>query len=62
MLGSTPNQANQIYAFRIGAGDIDLVAQHIAVVPEPETCAMLMAGLGLVGWVGARRRRGVNRS
>ena len=23
-----------------------------AVVPEPETCAMMMAGLGLIGWIG----------
>jgi len=26
-------------------------------VPEPETWAMMVAGLGLVGWVAARRRR-----
>ena len=28
----------------------------VAVVPEPETYAMLLAGLGLIGWIGARRR------
>jgi hypothetical protein len=26
-------------------------------VPEPETYAMLMAGLGVVGWVARRRRQ-----
>ncbi len=31
---------------------------HIAAVPEPETYAMLLAGLGLVGWM-ARRRKAV---
>lgn len=29
---------------------------EVAAVPEPETYAMLLAGLGLVGWIGARRR------
>ena len=29
---------------------------QVAVVPEPETYAMLLAGLGLIGWIGARRR------
>lgn len=28
----------------------------IAAVPEPETWVMLLAGLGLVGWVGMRRK------
>jgi hypothetical protein len=27
-----------------------------APVPEPETWAMLLAGLGLVGWMARRRR------
>jgi len=29
----------------------------VASVPEPETYAMLLAGLGLVGWVGRRRKQ-----
>lgn len=29
---------------------------QVAVVPEPETYAMMLAGLGLIGWIGARRR------
>lgn len=33
------------------------VSQVIAAVPEPETWAMLLAGLGLVGWAARRRVR-----
>jgi hypothetical protein len=49
----------------VGIYDFDIFAQgvgaranfSIAVVPEPETYAMLLAGLGLVGAVTRRRRR-----
>ena len=30
---------------------------YLAPVPEPETYAMLLAGLGLIGFVAKRRRR-----
>ena len=30
----------------------------IPVVPEPETYALMLAGLGALGWIGRRRRRG----
>lgn len=30
---------------------------HVAVIPEPETYAMLLAGLGLMGFVARRRQR-----
>ena len=29
---------------------------QVAVVPDREAYAMLLAGLGLIGWIGARRR------
>jgi len=34
----------------------DLDAVSISAVPEPETYAMMLAGLGVVGWVARRRR------
>ena len=51
-----------VYSFAIGgmagsAGSYSLVASTTPV-PEPETYAMLLAGLGIIGFV-ARRRRSV---
>jgi hypothetical protein len=51
---------NQFFVF--GFGDSDLggstfVQQQITAVPEPETYALMLAGLGLVGWM-SRHRRG----
>jgi autotransporter-associated beta strand protein len=37
-----------------GANGVDL---NIAAVPEPETYAMLLAGLGVLGWAARRRKR-----
>ena len=34
----------------------DLDAVSISAVPEPETYAMMLAGLGIVGWMARRRR------
>jgi uncharacterized protein len=39
-----------------GSG-VDRMIQITAAVPEPETYAMLLAGLGLVGTIARRRRR-----
>ena len=39
-----------------GSGEVRGQLFQVAVVPEPETYAMLLAGLGLIGWIGARRR------
>jgi hypothetical protein len=33
---------------------------HVTAVPEPETVAMLLAGLGVVGWASRRRAARVN--
>lgn len=30
---------------------------HVTAVPEPETVTMLLAGLGVIGWIGRRRRK-----
>jgi hypothetical protein len=37
-----------------GAGEI---RGQIMLVPEPETYALMLAGLGLVGWAASRRRK-----
>ena len=42
------------------SGNFDTVAQdqlYLAPIPEPETYAMMLAGLGLIGFVAGRRRR-----
>ena len=40
------------YSNAVGAGDWVMTGS----VPEPETYAMMVAGLGLLGWVGRRRK------
>jgi hypothetical protein len=60
----TPATASGFYvnlhntAYPSGAirGQLSYVST-VSAVPEPETFAMLLAGLGVVGWVGARRRK-----
>ncbi len=43
-----------LHAYKVSATDL---AGYIAPVPEPETYAMLLVGLGLVGFVARRRQR-----
>lgn len=47
-------KGNQLYAMAVHPGDVGAV---VASVPEPETYAMLLAGLGLIGVIGRRRSR-----
>lgn len=48
------HQDNEFHAWAVRDGDITAVA---APVPEPETYAMMLAGLGLIGFVARRRRQ-----
>lgn len=52
---------NSFYVF--AATDADLgatyVAQSIATVPEPESYAMMLAGLGLLGFIARRKKQAV---
>jgi hypothetical protein len=53
---------NKFYVFGVTDADLAAVgatyaAQSIAPIPEPETYAMLLAGLGLLGCMARRRRR-----
>jgi len=45
-----------VHTFAIPSGAVRGQLIQVAVVPEPETYALLLAGLGLVGGVVARRR------
>jgi hypothetical protein len=45
-----------LQAYKVSAADL---ATYAAPVPEPETVALLGAGLGLLGWTACRRQRGV---
>lgn len=49
-LGTNPTGARDTSAF------IDRVAMNVTPVPEPETYAMLLAGLGLMGAIARRRK------
>ena len=63
-LGSVGAIDNPNQWFVFGVTDADLanlgasyVPQQIAAVPEPQTYALLLAGLGVIGWVARRRAR-----
>lgn len=43
------------YAWAVSNGDVGVAA--VAVVPEPEVYALMLAGLGLVGFIARRKRR-----
>lgn len=44
---------------KVGLDNVSLA--QVAAVPEPGEWVMMLAGLGLVGWAAARRRRGSDR-
>jgi PEP-CTERM motif len=46
-------QSNLFYAWAVRPGDV----AGVAAVPEPETYAMMLAGLGLLGFVARRRKQ-----
>ena len=49
---------NKFYVFAVDAGSLPTFqAQSITAVPEPETFAMLLAGLGVVGAFARRRHK-----
>ncbi|MGY1490667.1 PEP-CTERM sorting domain-containing protein [Methylobacillus pratensis] len=47
---------SQTYATRLTQSDVFNQVVAVAAVPEPETYAMLLAGLGLMGFVARRRK------
>jgi hypothetical protein len=38
------------------SGNTGVIGATVAAVPEPETYAMMLAGLGLMGWTARRRK------
>ena len=51
LFGPNPNQNNANLTFAVGSG-----STPVPFIPEPETYALMLAGLGVVGFVARRRR------
>ena len=47
-----------LYSWAVRDGDVAYVSPIVAAIPEPETYTMLLAGLGLLGFM-ARRRKNI---
>ena len=56
---TNPSGAQHVYVLNLtdAAGNIYQDQLYVAAIPEPETYAMLLAGLGLMGFVARRRQR-----
>ena len=49
--------SNKFFVFGIGTGDLNYLPQNIAAVPEPETYALFLAGLGLIGFRASKSKK-----
>lgn len=56
MLAAQPNEAIGLY-FDIHTSDFpgSAIRGQITAVPEPQTCALMLAGLGMLGWAARRK-------
>ena len=48
---------DHLFGVVTGEGEIDALYGGVAAIPEPETYAMLLAGLGLLGFAARRRKQ-----
>jgi hypothetical protein len=55
--GNTPTQY-QLYSYTANGGVNVFGTMSLAAVPEPETYAMMMAGLAMMGFIARRRKNG----
>jgi hypothetical protein len=55
--GISGNQVASFTAATFNGGSVDYVYLNAAPVPEPETYAMLLAGLGLLGYMAKRKKQ-----
>jgi hypothetical protein len=54
-VGATTSQQESFLSFRVDSGGV-----AVSAVPEPHGAALLLAGLGAMGWLSRRRRQGAD--